>query len=157
LQKAEPKTFLTLGVLFAVGLPAHLTAAPAASTDIHVEQAWVRWLPADLPAAGYMTLTNVGNSRMVLIEVSSPDYGEVGIHRTQDDHGVSRMVAVASIALEAHSTVRFAEGGYHLMLMQPHRPVHPGDKVSITLHFDTGPALSVLCDVRTGGQTVTPR
>jgi copper(I)-binding protein len=98
-----------------------------------------------------MTLTNAGNSRIVLIGVTSPDYAEVSIHQTQDERGMSRMAAVAAIALEVHRTVSFAEGGYHLMLMQPHRPVHPGDKVSITLHFDQGPAVSVLCDVRAGG------
>jgi copper(I)-binding protein len=147
---------LALGVLFAVGLPAHLTAAPAAATDIQVEQAWVRWLPADLPGAGYMTLINAGNSNVVLIDVTSPDYDGISIHQTQDEHGTSRMVAVASIALKPHSTVRFAEGGYHLMLMRPRRPIQPGDKVSISLHFDKGPAVSVPFDVRAGG-TVTPQ
>jgi copper(I)-binding protein len=103
-----------------------------------------------------MTLVNAGSSDVVLIDVTSPDYAGISIHQTQDEHGTSRMIAVASIALKPHSTVRFAEGGYHLMLMQPQRPIHPGDKVSITLHFDKGPEVSVPFDVRAGG-TVTPQ
>ena len=63
------------------------TAAPAAApaaTDalrIQVDHAWIRWLPAGLPAGGYMSLTNRGDAAVNLVAASSPAYAEVSIHR----------------------------------------------------------------------------
>lgn len=132
----------------------HATAAPAPdiqASNIQVKDAWIRWLPADSPAAGYMTLVNSGTADRVLIAVTSAAYGEVSVHESREDRGISTMRPVDSITLKAQTSVRFAEGGYHLMLMQPRRPVHPGDTVAMTLRFATGPPIEVMFDVRAGG------
>ena len=139
-----------LAVVCTLGLLAPVLAAQPAGTDVQVKDAWVRWLPADTPGAGYMTLVNTGSTEHVLVAVDSPDYADVGMHLTQDDHGIARMTPVTSIDLKPHDTVRFAEGGYHLMLMRPHRAIHPGDKVLIKFHFDSGPVVSVPFEVRAG-------
>jgi copper(I)-binding protein len=125
------------------------TSAPAA--DIQVDDAWIRWLPADVPSAGYMTLVNKGSADRVLIAVSSPAYAEISIHHSQEDQGVSTMRPVDSITLKPRSELRFAEGGYHLMLMRPRRPVHPGDTLVMTLRFSEGPPIDVVFSVRSGG------
>src|SRR5882757_10646703 len=52
-----------------------------AAGDLKVEDAWIRWLPANLPGAGYMTLTNMGMTERVLLGASSPDYGDISFHR----------------------------------------------------------------------------
>jgi copper(I)-binding protein len=122
------------------------SAAPAA--DVQVDDAWIRWLPADVPSAGYMTLVNKGSADRVLTAVTSPAYGEVSIHQSLEDHGVSSMRPVGAITLKPHAVVHFSEGGYHLMLMQPRRPLHPGDKVVMTLRFAEGPPLDVVFSVR---------
>jgi copper(I)-binding protein len=64
--------------------------------------------------------------------------------------GMSAMTPVARVVLKPHATVRFAVGGYHLMLMQPRRTLHPGDQVLVTLHFGDGRALAVPFQVREG-------
>jgi periplasmic copper chaperone A len=118
--------------------------------DIQVKDAWIRWLPADVPGGGYMTVVNTGAATRVLIAASSPDYAEVSIHQSRIRNGVNEMAPVESIELRPRIPVRFAEGGYHLMLMQPKRPLKPGDRVLITLRFAQGPPVEAPFDVRAG-------
>jgi len=106
-----------------------------AKDAIGVEDAWIRWLPANLPGAGYMTLTNTGNTARTLTGASSPDYAAVGIHQTSSHDGMNEMKPVEAITVQPHTTIRFAEGGYHLMLMQPRRSLQRGDRVTVVLHF----------------------
>jgi copper(I)-binding protein len=121
-----------------------------AKDDIQVANAWIRWLPANLPGAGYATLTNTGSTLRVLAGVSSPDYGDVSIHVTHDNNGMTEMRPIDSITLKPHTSVRLAEGGIHFMLMQPKRVLHPGDRVLVTLRFTEGPAITIPFDVRAG-------
>jgi copper(I)-binding protein len=133
-----------------VGLLGGTAARPGEPSDIQVKDAWIRWLPANVPGGGYMTLINTGSAARVLIGASSPDYGEVSMHQTRLRDGVNEMTPVASIELRPRVPVRFAEGGYHLMLGQPRRPLKPGDRVLITLRFAQGPPVEVPFEVRAG-------
>jgi copper(I)-binding protein len=123
------------------------------STDIQVMDAWIRWLPANVPGGGYMTLINTGSAARVLIGASSTDYGEISIHQTRIREGLNDMARIESVELKPLIPVRFAEGGYHLMLMQPKRSLRPGDRVLITLHFAQGPSIEVPFEVRAGNST----
>ncbi len=136
-------------------LPAGICVLLSASTfaaeigqSVQVKDAWIRWLPANVPSGGYMTLTNTGAASLALISADSPDFGEVSFHQTHTKNGVSAMAAVSSLTVAPQSSLRFAPGGYHIMLMQPKRTLHPGDHVPITLHFAGGQSLEVLFDVR---------
>jgi copper(I)-binding protein len=55
---------------------------------------------------------------------------------------------VESLVLKPRATVRFAEGGYHLMLMQATRQLHPGDRVQIIFRFSDGRTMPVPFEVR---------
>jgi copper(I)-binding protein len=120
----------------------------AATPSIRADAAWVRWLPAGLPAGGYVTLTNTGARAVVLIAASSPDYAEVSVHRSAERAGNMEMRPVAKITIDPHSSLNFAATGYHLMFMQPNRSLKPGDEVPVTLHFADGSALTVAFAVR---------
>ncbi len=76
--------------------------------------------------------------------------GMNGMNDMSGMSGMSAMTPVARVVLKPHATVRFAVGGYHLMLMQPRRTLHPGDQVLVTLHFGDGRALAVPFQVREG-------
>ena len=124
--------------------------AAAAAGDVQVKDAWIRWLPAGAPAAGYLTLTNTGSTELVLIGASSADFGEVSLHFTHNHEGMSMMEPMESLVLKPHATVRFAEGGYHIMFKGPKRALHPGDKVNVALRLRGGAAVDVGFDVRAG-------
>jgi copper(I)-binding protein len=143
-----------MGLVLLGGLIAGTAAYPGEpSIDIQVKDAWIRWLPANVPGGGYMTLINTGSAARVLIGASSPDYGEVSIHQTRIRNGVNAMTRVESVELKPLIPVRFSEGGYHLMLMQPKRSLRLGDRVLITLHFARGPSIEVPFEVRAGNST----
>ena len=120
------------------------SAAPA----LRVEEAWIRWLPAGVPAGGYMTLINTGDSPVTLISASSPNYGEISLHRTLNRGGTLEMAPAGEITINPHARLDFAAAGYHFMLMQPSSPRQPGDHVPITLRFAGGASLSVEFEVR---------
>jgi copper(I)-binding protein len=141
-----------IGLVLCAGLLTG-TAASEPAVDIQVKDAWIRWLPAGVPGGGYMTLVNTGPAARVLIGASSPDYGEVSMHQTRIRNGVNEMSPVASIELRPRILVRFAEGSYHLMLLQPKRPLKPGDRVLVTLRFAQGPSVEVPFEVRAGNST----
>jgi periplasmic copper chaperone A len=125
-------------------------AAPMAAS-IQVKDAWIRWLPANVPSAGYMTLINTGTVAGVLVSAASPDFGEVSFHESLTKNGMSEMVAVSTLTVKPQSSLRFAPGGYHMMLMQPKRALQPGDRVLIKLRFADGQSLEVPFEVRGAG------
>lgn len=114
-----------------------------AAPPVTASHAWIRVMPGALPAGAYVTLENTGNTAIVLISASSPNYRAVMLHRSTFSNGMSHMHPVKQLTLPAHGTVTFAPGGYHLMLMHATHPVKPGDTVPITLHFADGRALLV--------------
>ncbi len=140
-----------IGLVLCVGSLTGAAAPPGeAASQIQVEDAWIRWLPANVPGGGYMTVTNTGTQARILIGASSPDYGEVSMHQTRFRNGMNEMTPVESVELIPFRPVRFAEGGYHLMLLHPKRSLQIGDRVLIALHFAQGPSVEIPFEVRAG-------
>jgi copper(I)-binding protein len=116
-------------------------AAAPASVPAQVQHAWIRWLPAGLPAAGYAVIRNLGDGTLRLTGAGSPDYGMVMLHHSRLARGDSTMERVDHLDIPAHGSVKLAPGGYHLMLSHARRPVKPGDTVQVTLEFAGGATL----------------
>ena len=83
--------------------------------------------------AAYFTLVNHADRPVTVTRVSSPQFGIVEMHESTIDGGVARMRPLIEITIPARSSVPFAPGGKHVMLMQP---VENGD--DITLNFYSG-------------------
>lgn len=122
--------------------------APALASPVRVEDAWVRWLPAGVPAAGYLTLINDGDTPVALVAAESADFRDVSIHRSFEHAGAVRMEQVQEISVGPHSRLDFAARGYHLMLMNPVTPIDRQAQVSINLRFRDGSSLPVRFQVR---------
>ncbi|MDE2154707.1 MAG: copper chaperone PCu(A)C [Xanthomonadaceae bacterium] len=127
---------LAAGLLLAGG--AHATAAG----HIHASHAWIRVLPGDLPAGAYVTLENGSDRAISLSGASSPAYAEVMLHHSSTTGGMSRMTMVDALEIPAHGKAVLAPAGYHLMLMQAHKPVKPGDTIALLLKFTDGSTLA---------------
>jgi hypothetical protein len=113
-----------------------------------VTGAWLRWLPNDLPAAGYLTVRNEGKSLERLTNVTSSDYSSVMLHRSVSENGVDRMIMVSGIDIAPGASISLAPGGYHLMLTKPNRPINPGDTVRLHLVFAHGAGIDIVAPVR---------
>ncbi len=145
---------LAIGALLAAAQayprPALATSPAALKPTIQVLAAWIRWLPAGLPAAGYLSLTNIGDKPVALERASSPAYRDVTIHRSVH-HGTGvQMTPVKHLVLEPHATLEFESSGYHLMLMQPtvSADAAAATATPITLYFSDGSSLTVPFQIR---------
>ncbi len=115
-----------------------LIILPAKAAEVSVTNAWIRALPAHLPAGGYFTLKNIGKSDVSLTGASSPSCGMLMLHKSSDANGMSSMSDVETIPLAAGASVSFSPGGYHLMCMDPVASLKPGSKATVTLEFSDG-------------------
>jgi copper(I)-binding protein len=132
------RRFLISVLLLAAGM---VVAYPGPA-PVTVSQARIRWLPGDLPMAGYFRITSHATSPLYLVGATSPAFAELMLHRSIEEAGTSRMEHVDRVTLNPAQTVEFAPGGYHLMLMQRKQDVHAGQEVPVTLRFSDGETLT---------------
>jgi periplasmic copper chaperone A len=138
-----------LTVSFAFATAAHAAGPQAVSAT----NAWVRWLPNNLPAAGYVTLVNSGDKPVDLVDISSNDYGDAMLHQTVSNGSSQKMVMVDKLTVPAHGQVSIAPGGYHVMLEDAKHKIAPGDTVRLTLKFSDGESLDTPFAVKSPAQT----
>jgi len=134
-----------------VGLILALTpiAAAAGEAGVSVRDAWVRETPPGVAMmAGYMVLQNNSSRSQVLVAASSSAFETVTIHRTIVKDGMTGMEHTPQIELLPNASLLFAPGGYHLMLLNPKRTLHAGDRIDIHLKFRGGLVLPVAYEVR---------
>ena len=138
----------TLALLAALTLGAH---AHAAGT-VTAQNAWVRWLPNQLPAGGYVTLVNTVDKPVDLVDVDSPDYGMAMLHQSVSHGSTQKMDMVDKLTIPARGKVDIAPGGYHFMLEEPTHTIKPGDTVHLRLKFSDGRTLDTPFAVKSPAQ-----
>lgn len=126
-------------------------ACAGEAANVRASAAWIRVLPGDLPAGGYVTLQNTGSQPVTLVAAATPAYGVAMLHESSRAGGMSRMHMVEQLVIPAHGSQALAPGGYHLMLMHAKTPVAPGATVRITLKFADGSTLPVDFTARPAG------
>jgi periplasmic copper chaperone A len=147
-------TFRTLAcaTVLAIAATGSIAAQAAGQSTIAVQNAWVRWLPNNLPAAGYVTLTNSGDKPVDLVDVSSADYGSAMLHQTVSNGSTQQMVMVDKLTVPAHGQASIAPGGYHVMLEDAKHKIAPGDTVHLKLKFSDGETLDAPFAVKSPAQ-----
>ncbi|MFP3567595.1 copper chaperone PCu(A)C [Paraburkholderia sp. SIMBA_030] len=147
------KTFAALSCTLALSFGFAASAQAAGAQAISAKEAWVRWLPNNLPAAGYVTLMNASDKPVDLVDISSNDYGGAMLHQTVSNGSTQKMVMVDKLTVPAHGQVAIAPGGYHVMLEDAKHKVAPGDTVHLTLKFSDGETLDTPFAVKSPAQT----
>ena len=147
------KTFAALSCTLALSFGFAASAQAAGAQAISAKEAWVRWLPNNLPAAGYVTLVNASDKPIDLVDISSNDYGGAMLHQTVSNGSTQKMVMVDKLTVPAHGQVAIAPGGYHVMLEDAKHKVAPGDTVHLTLKFSDGETLDTPFAVKSPAQT----
>ena len=116
-------------------LLALLWVGQAQAQSVIVKDAWIRGTVQGQTATGaFMERTDKSAAR--LVAGGSPVAKNVEVHNMTMEKGVMKMFPVDGIDLPAGKTVRFASGGYHVMLMNLRKPLNAGDKVLLTLTFE---------------------
>lgn len=93
-------------------------------------------LPGSNAAVAYLTLTNHSGSDIVIDSISSPQFASVMLHETQIVDGIARMVMLGSLRIPAQSSIELAQGGKHIMLLQPTQAADPGRSVTLHINYD---------------------
>ncbi|MGH8271180.1 MAG: copper chaperone PCu(A)C [Gammaproteobacteria bacterium] len=128
------------------------SAQATAANTVSATNAWIRWLPGELPLAGYVNLHNDGAQARKLVGASSPDCKRIQLHHSMKMRdGMETMKPVAYVTVPAHGEFRFAPGDYHLMMWRKHA-FKIGAKVPVLLQFADGARLRVLFTVKGAGQ-----
>jgi periplasmic copper chaperone A len=120
------------------------SAAAHTGPELKVSGAYVPQPALADMAAGYLTVTNTGDTAATLTSVTSDLAGDITMHTTRND----RMTEVNSFTVPAGGRLTLGLGGSHLMLTDlAHRPV-VGDAVALELHFTKGFGKEKTLDVR---------
>jgi len=143
------RTF-ALAALTAVMIAAPVRAEDVKAGDLVISQAWSRATPGGAKVAGgYVTIENKGAAADKLLGVSADIAGKAEIHEMAMDNGVMKMRPLdKGLAIDPGKTVKFAPGGYHLMLEELKGPLKQGDKVPVTLEFEKAGKVTVSLDVQ---------
>lgn len=134
------------------GIPAY-AAQPAAACSPTVNDGWVRLPPMAMPMlAGFGRIANPCDDAVTIVAATSPGFGEVSIHETRIEAGVSKMRAIPSIRIEPGQSAELKPGGLHLMLMHPVAPLAAGTSVPVEFRLDDGRVLRSQFQARAPGQ-----
>ena len=94
-------------------------------------------------SAAYMTVRNTGKVDDKLIAASS-DFAEfVELHTSEERNGVVMMAPVKSVKIPARGETVFKPGGLHIMFIKIKHGLNAGDKIKLTLQFETSGSMEL--------------
>ncbi len=128
-----------------------LTACGSAESDLVVSGAWAR--PAEVSdssamggsvSAVYMTVENHSGRADRLTGAKTDVADMVELHETRMVDGVMQMRPVSGgIEVPAQGQVSLEPGGYHIMLMGLRQDLAEGNRIRVTLIFESGKEIAV--------------
>jgi copper(I)-binding protein len=140
---------------FAAAALAAFFALPAAIGAAHEHGVVIRdaYARATAPGAGasaaYMTIENHAAAPNRLLSASADVSARVELHEHILDNGVAKMREVAGgIVAPANGVVVLEPGGLHVMFLGLNRQLTPGERIPVTLTFETGGPEVVEVEVR---------
>ncbi len=125
--------------LLAVSILLTACAPSASEQSLEFENAWVRAMPPGAGmTAGFGRLVNHFDRVVEITAFTSPAFGDVSLHETVIENGVSQMREVPALSIPPGGEVKMAPGAYHLMLMMPTRALGPQDRVTLQIEESGG-------------------
>ena len=115
-------------------------------------------LPEAPVAAGYLTITNLGQEPDRLISASSSVAPTVELHSmSANADGMMTMEHLpAGIDVPPGETVTLGPGGLHIMFIGPNQPFSEGECIEVTLEFEKAGELPVRLSVGPVGAREAP-
>ncbi|MBQ0915278.1 copper chaperone PCu(A)C [Streptomyces sp. RM99] len=102
----------------------------SSGAELSVGAAYIPQPVSDSMAAGFLTITNDGDTEDQLTSVTS-EAGDVTVHETVD----GTMKEVDRLPVPAHGELVLESGGNHLMFEKLTQRLEEGETVSVELHF----------------------
>lgn len=129
--------FISLfSILFFACQPDEQSSHQIEGEGIEIEGAWARPGSEGRTSAAYFLVTNFEEEADTLLSIHSNVAQLVEVHESyrQDNHMVG-MREAGNVEIPGNSTVKFEQGGLHVMLMQLTRSLSDGDSFELTLNF----------------------
>ncbi|QNE03972.1 copper chaperone PCu(A)C [Croceicoccus marinus] len=119
-----------------------------AQLGLQLSQGRVR-LPAvdGRPGVAYFDLVSNRDEPVRIVAVEVIGVGEAEMHETKVEDGVTMMASAGSIVLEPREGVRFAPGGFHVMLFDIDPTLAAGDSTDLTVTLENGDKFSTTAQV----------
>ncbi|RSN56711.1 hypothetical protein DMH12_13790 [Streptomyces sp. WAC 04229] len=118
-------------------------ASGASGAELSVGAAYIPQPVSASMAAGFLTITNEGDSDDELTSVTS-GAGDVTVHETVD----GTMKEVDRLKIPAHGQLVFRSGGNHLMFEKLKQQPKQGQTVTVELHFAQSDPVTVKVPVK---------
>lgn len=126
-------------VVFAAAICASFAVPASAAGKLEIRDAWIRSAPPNaMMLAGYATLQNTGDAPITINAVKAVGFGDTSMHETVMVGDVSQMRPIGDLVIAPGTSIAFAPGGKHIMLMQPTQSPKPGNQVAITFTLSDG-------------------
>ncbi|MFT5603097.1 MAG: copper(I)-binding protein [Paracoccaceae bacterium] len=119
-----------------------LFSGPLAALEF--SDGFVRGLPpGQKNTAAFFTLENMTATPWTIVRVASPAAERVEMHQHKHRDGMMGMRELERLAVEPNSSVEFAPGGLHLMLIGLKQPLRENDQVLLQFFSDLNEEVSV--------------
>jgi hypothetical protein len=129
-----------------------LLSACATGEGLEPHEAWTREAKQGENGNVYVIIHNHTDVDDALLSVTSDVAEAVELHLSEvDSNDVMEMTPLESIAIPAGEEIAFESGSYHIMLVNLKQDLHIGDEISITLHFENYPDVTVTVPVQEAG------
>jgi len=140
---------ITVAVLSQLAAATEPSSAAKSPVRAVIDNAWVRAMPpSQVSTAAYLSVHNIGDSRLKIVGASSQSEAIVEIHTSREVDGMVSMQALEEVILAPGQRLEFAPGGMHLMMLGLDKMPAPGEKLKLCLEFDGGASVCTLAEVR---------
>lgn len=147
----------TAAVLTLVSAISFARAAEATAGDLAVTDAWARATPpgAEIGAA-YLTIENRGAADERIVSAASPVARSVEPHQAIEENGMVKMRPLADPVVPAGGKLVMQPGGAHMMLVGLSAPLKRGERIALTIVFETAGAVTLDLPVAPIGANAPP-
>ena len=137
MNKIATKTLLWKTSGFAVAALLAVAAGSAHAQAVTIADPWVRaTVPGQQATGAFMRIT--AHEAVTLVGGTTPAAKVVEIHEMKMVGDRMEMRALEKgLPIKAGETAELKPGGYHVMLIDLPQPIHAGQKVTMTLFFNT--------------------
>ena len=105
--------------------------------------------PVAAVMVAYMNIKNNSLKEQTIIEVFSPQFKRVEIHKMSMANGMMDMKQMKTLSLKPKQTIVLETGGLHVMLIKPVKSLRQNDNVEITFKLSSGELATINTQVRT--------
>lgn len=111
---------------------------------IEVNGAWARPAAEGRMSAAYFLITNYEDNDDVLLSIDSDVAQSTEVHESYErEEGMMGMREIENLEIPGQSTVRFEQGGLHVMLIQVTKQLSEGDSFELILNFEQHDPITV--------------